>query len=389
MSLQDKSIAIFGAGNMGQALLKMALGKGARVFLFDKNPDILSAISLEYIEFVSSGRLSLKVAQESTATNNIPDGIDAIIIAISWHEARLLITALALQDKCPVIVLGRPDLEDPLITSMADRKYPLLLGTGLEPGLMESISSHILARHPQSHTIESYCGGLPDAPVGPFGYRLTFGRTLPIDPRLALTIKQRQRLSVPRFAEVKHHYFPTIGLLEAFDDAMLATTADHFQKHVVNFAQNTLRWPGFSHAARACQALGLLSPRKINVGELYTSVRELTDTLLTTACHSDETTSEDFVLCKWQHINQLGEKGELVIKASQPGPDISAMAFMTCAFAITAAQVLFEMELAGIIYPHEKPATLIALKFLQEITTSQHVEITTSGTLTSIITEAT
>lgn len=388
MSLQDKSIAIFGAGNMGQTLLKMAIDKSARVYLFDKNPDILDAISLKFNELVASGRLSLKVVQESTATISVPAGINAIIIAISWHEARSLINTLASLDVCPVIVLGRPALEDSLIPSMANSKHPILLGTGLEPGLMESISSHILKRNPQSHTIESYCGGLPEIPVGPFGYRLTFGRRLPIEPRPALTIKQCQLLSAPRFAEVKYQYFPSVGLLEAFDDAMLATTAEYFQKHVVNFAQNTLRWPGFSHAARACQALGLLSPQKINIGELNTSVRELTDTLLTTTCHSDETTSNDFVLCKWQHMNQLGEKGELVIKASQPEPDISAMAFMTCAFALTATEALFEMDLAGIIYPHEKPATQIGLNFLQKIKTSQHVEITTSGTLTSIITEA-
>ncbi|MCR9003623.1 NAD(P)-binding domain-containing protein [Rahnella perminowiae] len=39
MSLQDRSIAIIGAGNMGRALLKMALHNGARIFLFDINPE--------------------------------------------------------------------------------------------------------------------------------------------------------------------------------------------------------------------------------------------------------------------------------------------------------------------------------------------------------------
>ena len=388
MSLQDKSIAIFGAGNMGRALLKMALAKGARVILFDKNLDMLNAVSLENSEYITSKRLSLTVTQEDAATINLPLEINAIIIAISWHEGRRLIHSLASQDSCPVIVLGRPDLNDPLIPTLAKRKHPILLGTGLEPGLMESISSHILEQHPHSHTIESYCGGLPANPVGPFGYRLTFGRKLPIDPRLALTIRERQRFSVPRFSEVRHQFFPTLGLLEAFDDAMLATTAEHFQKHVVNFTQSTLRWPGFSQSARACQALGLLSPQRMTVGDLNTCVRDLADTLLTTVCHSDETESEDFVLCKWQHVDQFGEKGELIIKASQSDRDISAMAFMTCAFAMVATQFLFEKELTGIIYPHEKPATLIGVKFLQEIEKIRHVQITTSGTLTSIITEA-
>ncbi|MCX2944057.1 saccharopine dehydrogenase C-terminal domain-containing protein [Rahnella perminowiae] len=388
MSLQDRSIAIIGAGNMGRALLKMALHNGARIFLFDINPEAFNNLPPEYSGFIASGRLNVNVIEEETFTTEIPPGINAIIIAVSWHDARELINVLASQIDCPIIVLGRPDLNDPLIPAMGNRKHPLLLGTGLEPGLMESMSSSILERFPQSHTIESFCGGIPVTPTGPFGYRLTFGRKLPIDPRLALTIKDHQTFSVPRFAQVKHHYFPSIGLLEAFDDAMLATTAEYFQKHVVNFSQNTLRWPGFSYAARACQELGLLSRQEINVGKLNTSIRDVAETLFTAACKNVETTSEDFVLCKWQHISSSGEKGELIIKVFQPAPDITAMAFMTCAFAITATEVIFEMALKNIIYPHENPAGLIGLKFLNEIKKFRHVEITTSGTLTCMITEA-
>lgn len=387
MPFKDKKIGIIGAGNMGLTLVKMALGKNAHIILFDKNPEALIPISNKFREYIDSGRLTLDVIQDSTSNIIFSEEIHAIIIALSWSDGRDIINTISSFDVCPVILLGRPDLEDSLILSASRNKYPIFLGTGLEPGLIESISSNILEKNSQSLSIESYCGGLPETPVGPFGYKVTFGKKLPIDPRVALKIKKHKRLFAQRFYEVKHKYFSSIGILEAFDDAMLATTAEHFENNVVNFAQKTLRWPGFCDAARACEALGLLSPRKIDIGNLNISIRDLTNYLINSDYNSPATENDDFVLCKWEHVNHSGEKGELVIKVTQPERDMSAMAFVTCAFALTATQSIFDTEISGIIYPHEEPAVKIGVKFLQELKSSKYVEIKASGTLTSIIEE--
>ncbi|WP_337024730.1 MULTISPECIES: saccharopine dehydrogenase C-terminal domain-containing protein [unclassified Pantoea] len=387
MCFTGKRISIIGAGNMGSVLVKMALEKGAYVTLFDIDRDILNSVAKRQKKYIESGKLTVSSPHERTSIS-IPAGTDTIIVAISWYEARDLISTLASLDICPVIVLGRPDLDDSLIQKISNIKHPILLGTGLEPGLMESISSHILKKNPQSKTLESYCGGLPVTPKGPFGYTLTFGKRLPIEPRMALKIKHRKLHSIPRFIEVKHEYFPSIGHLEAFDDAMLATSAEHFKDQVDNFSQNTLRWPGFSAASRWCESLGLLSTRKVNIGELNVSIRELTNTLLNTASQTDEIKIKDFVLCKWKHINHSGDEGDLVINVSQNENDISAMAFMTCAFTIIAIQYLFETVHSGIIYPHEEPAIQIGLVFLRSLKKHHFVEFKSSGTLTSVIEEA-
>ncbi|PHM45084.1 Lysine 6-dehydrogenase [Xenorhabdus mauleonii] len=389
MTMSGLHIVVIGGGNIGQAVAWQSIEKGAKVTLFDRDQDRRELIRKEGHSFIQNGTLTVPDSESIFAELNRLAAFHCVILATSWQDGRHLLKQLAEQYNVPILMLGRPDINDPLITEieLQSTNSPILMGTGLEPGLIEGFAASMVSQVPKINSLITYCGGLPQHPSGIFGYKQVFGRRLPIDPRISLSIRDGAVLSTPRFSQVEHVYFEHIGLLEAFDDAMMATTASIFSQQVDHFSQRTLRWPGFARAAQACTQLGLLSDDCVTISEEKLPIRDIAEKLLTrtdTKTTVETKLDNDFVLCRWVVEDSDGQHGSLTLHIAAPATS-TAMAYTTAAFAIAAAVTVLSEPQSGLIYPHHPVMQTCALNFLRGLRHGSNAIIVTTGILEEML----
>lgn len=391
MTMSGLHIVVIGSGSIGQAVVRQLIEKGAKVSLFERDQDQLELIRKKESFFIQNGSLKVLSSKSIFVELNRLTVFHCVILATAWLDGRYLLKQLAEQYEVLILMLGRPDINDPLITEteLQYTKSPILMGTGLEPGLIEGLAASMVSRVPKIASLITYCGGLPQHPSGVFGYKQVFGRRLPIDPRMSLSISDGVMLRVPRFSQVEHVFFEHIGFLEAFDDAMMTTTASTFSSQVRHFSQRTLRWPGFARAAQACAQLGLLSSDCVTIGDKTLSIREIAEKLLTSVDADSEAKiaaklDNDFVLCRWTATNSDGKHGSITLHMTAPETS-TAMAYITAAFAIAAAKTVMSDPHSGFIFPHHPVMQTCALNFLRGLRHDGNANIVTTGILKEIL----
>ncbi|MDX7986330.1 hypothetical protein FE392_03125 [Xenorhabdus sp. 12] len=389
MTMSGLHIVVIGGGSIGQAVVWQAIEKSAKVTLFDRDQGRLELMRKVGRSFIQDETLTVLGSESIFAELNRLAAFHCVILATSWQDGRYLLKQLAEQYKVPMLMLGRPDINDPLISEieLQSTNNPILMGTGLEPGLIEGLAASMMSRVPKMTSLTTYCGGLPQHPSGIFGYKQVFGRRLPIDPRISLSIRDGTVLSAPRFSQVEHVHFEHIGLLEAFDDAMMATTASIFSQQVDHFSQRTLRWPGFARAAQACSQLGLLSDDCVTIGEEKLPIRDIAEKLLTrtdTEATVETTLDNDFVLCRWVVENSDGQHGSVTLHMAAPATS-TAMAYITAAFALAAAVTALTEPQPGLIYPHHPMMQTCTLNFLRDLRHDGNAVIVTTGIFKEIL----
>lgn len=214
-----KKIAIYGAGKVGLDIARAAIKKGSQATLFNNNAAHVSKLKTKNLKPLDKNNIFYAHLANEYFIDTVLHDHDCIFIASAWHDARQLLEKLAKKSTVPVITIARPLTKDSFLTELNPLHCPIIIGAGLEPGLIEALSAALLEPFKGSVSLSTYCGGLPRVPAGPFGYALAFGQKLPIDPRLVLTVRGREITKIPRFSSVEPIYFKQIGLLEAFDYA--------------------------------------------------------------------------------------------------------------------------------------------------------------------------
>jgi len=140
-----------------------------------------------------------------------------------------------------------------------DKGIAIVTDCGLAPGLVNVFAAELLARYPGATSVRSYCGGLPETPVGPLGYVLRFSMDSVIgeydDSILALRdgeIVEGEPLELLEEIE-----FDSVGRLEAFTTSGGTGTAPYsFRGKVPSYEYKTLRYPGHAAAMKLFRDCG-------------------------------------------------------------------------------------------------------------------------------------
>ncbi len=144
----------------------------------------------------------------------------------------------------------------------------LVPDTGLAPGLVNSIALRVMESLDSTDSIQLYCGVLPQNPVPPFNYKLTFnieGLVTEYDNQ-AVVLRNGDIALVDTLAELESIEIAELGTMEAFTTSGGTSTAPYtLSDRVKNYEYKTIRWPGHCELMRIFRDFGFWNPDPIQV----------------------------------------------------------------------------------------------------------------------------
>ena len=169
--------------------------------------------------------------------------------------------------------------EDPLtLNDKAVRaNVTVIPDCGLAPGISNVLVGHALGKLDKVRAVQIMVGGLPEKPVPPLGYIITWSPENLIDEytRKTRIVENGQIVDVETLSGLEEVEFPNVGMLEAFYTDGLRTLL-HTVKNVDNMWEKTLRYSGHAEKIRLLNALGFFNEDHISVNGVSLSPRKLT-----------------------------------------------------------------------------------------------------------------
>lgn len=280
-------ILILGSGLMGPAAAWQALQDPAvqQVTIGDRNPAALAQALRRLPQLQADKRfatMTLDVADPATLEPLLA-GTSVVISALSQGASALAIRAAARAGVALVDLTRPPEAEVPALAELVSQTGALaVIGCGVDPGLTEIISRDLAERLDRVDSLHGLCGGLPEKPAPPLGYKIVFGgRQLPLRDEAALALKAGELVSVARYSGFERLSFAGIGEVEAYHEGFMPWLLElPALRGLREGSQKTLRWPGYVEKVAVLRDLGLLSTEPLPVGGVSVAPRALLNALL-------------------------------------------------------------------------------------------------------------
>ncbi len=280
-------ILVLGSGLMGPAAVFNAISDPdvAQVVVCDRERDQLDACMGKFagtkgVEKLTAVQLDLSDRPEAV---ELMTGFDAAVAALPRPANKLAIEA-ALQAGLSLVDLARP--EDGWIPELRREANEaaglIILGCGVEPGLTEIMARHLANKLDRVDELHIKCGGIPEEPAPPLGYKIVFGgRRMPLRDWDGMIARDGQLESVPRYSGAEPVVFPGVGECEAWHEEFMPWLLDLpvFEKLHLG-TQKTGRWPGYAAKVTVLKEMGLLSQEPVMVRGVPVVPKELLDAVL-------------------------------------------------------------------------------------------------------------
>ncbi len=158
--------------------------------------------------------------------------------------------------------------EDPFLLDKKAKakKVRIVPDAGFAPGLSNIIVGRFNEEFGGLDYIKIMVGGLPQKPVPPFNYYITWS---PVDlieeyTRTARIVRNDKILKIEPLTGIEEFKIPRIGRLEAFYTDGLRTLLRTFKK-TKNMEEKTIRYTGHARIFKTLIDIGLFSDRKIKI----------------------------------------------------------------------------------------------------------------------------
>lgn len=137
---------------------------------------------------------------------------------------------------------------------------------GVAPGLSSILTGYSTSRLDKVREAHIMVGGIPETPVPPLGYTITWSAEGLIDEyvRDVTIIENGEKVQVPALSGLEEIDFPGVGKLEAFYTDGLRTLAVSFPE-VESMWEKTLRYTGHVEKVRLLRELGFFSDEPVTV----------------------------------------------------------------------------------------------------------------------------
>jgi len=168
-----------------------------------------------------------------------------------------------------------------LNASAAKAGVTIVPDCGLAPGISNVLVGHAVGKLDEVKAVHVMVGGLPEKPVPPLGYTITWSPESLIDEytRKVVIVKKGRKVEIEALSGVEAITFPKVGELEAFYTDGLRTLL-YTMENVEEMWEKTLRYLGHAEKIKAFQTLGFFDEKKINVEGVNVSPRKLTVKLI-------------------------------------------------------------------------------------------------------------
>jgi lysine 6-dehydrogenase len=152
---------------------------------------------------------------------------------------------------------------------------------GVAPGLSNMLVNRAISKLDQAKNVKIMVGGLPEKPIPPLGYTITWSVEGVIDEymRKAKIVKDGKVTEVEALSGLEDVELPGVGKLEAFWTDGLRTLLQTV-KGVENMWEKTLRYPGHIDRIKLLRTLGFFDEKPIEVEGVSIPPRQITAKLL-------------------------------------------------------------------------------------------------------------
>jgi len=280
-------ILVIGSGLMGPAAAYNAMVDDAveRVTVCDLSEEQLGTCrerlqGLPGTDKVEYRRLDMNDAAEAIS---VMKAHGAGVAALP-RAASVAAIPLALEAGMPYMDLTRVADEDleAWKSAYAGSDGFVILGCGLEPGLTEIMARHLAERLDRTDELHIQCGGIPEQPSPPLGYKIVFGgKRLPLRDSTARAVVDGRLVDVPRYSDPEPAVFDGVGECEAWHEGFMPWLLEvDALKGLRAGTQKTVRWPGYSHRVTVLRELGLLSEDPVDVDGVSVIPKHVVDAVL-------------------------------------------------------------------------------------------------------------
>lgn len=222
-------------------------------------------------------------ARDDGQVRNFFTSADVIVSAVPWQLNQHL-CQVALDCKRSFLDMGNePDwfwFEFRKRNQEAvDAGITIVPDCGLAPGMVNHLGLYCMEKMDECETIRLRCGGLPQNPKPPLGYKLVFNMIGVISEYSgeALIIEDGKLKFVPTLDDVEVLEIPPLGCLEAAPTSGGTSTAPYtLEGKVCNYDYKTLRYPGHWAVIRSLRDLGFFDEQPVKVGDIFVTPRDVT-----------------------------------------------------------------------------------------------------------------
>lgn len=361
--MAGKTYIVLGAGQQGvAAAFELALnGDAARVTLADASLPVARAGAQRIKKLLTARgarppRLSIITVdgrRESDLYKRIR-GHDGVLSALPY-SLNVAVARAAIAARAHYVDLGGhfDTTQDILRLDRPAQKMGIALSPdcGLAPGLCNSMAAHGIQRLENVSEVRMFCGGLPEHPVPPLGYKRVSHLEGVLDSYFGTTyvLKNGQVTQIKGFSEKEDIAFDApLGTLEAFVTGGATSTAPWtYEGRVRSYSYKTLRYPGHFDKIMTLKQLGLLDEKPVSVDGHGVVPQQFFLTLAqTTLAHPD--VRDLVVLRVIVRGEQVGQKMEIIydlLEYEDPKTGFSAMQ-RTTGFP---AAIALEMLVTGVV----------------------------------------
>jgi lysine 6-dehydrogenase len=139
---------------------------------------------------------------------------------------------------------------------------------GLAPGLVNSLGLYLIESLDECRSVKLYCGVLPQHPVPPFNYKLTFnveGLVTEYDYR-AIALRHGEITELETLSDLEHLDLPGLGQMEAFVTSGGTSTAPYtFAGKLEEYEYKTIRFPGHCERMKIFKDFGFWGEDPVDV----------------------------------------------------------------------------------------------------------------------------
>jgi lysine 6-dehydrogenase len=307
-------VLVLGSGLMGPAAAYNVMSDPdvTQVVVCDRSQEQLNACKTKLDGKDGAQKLSTALLDlaDQAAASEMMAGFDVAVGALP-RAASLLAIRAAAQAGTPLVdmtYLDRNELPE-LREAVEGAGILVVLGCGVEPGLTEIVARYLAERLDRLDELHILCGGIPEEPAPPLGYKIVFGgRHLPLKEADARIVEDGQLKPVARYSGVEPVVFEGVGECEAWHEGFMPWLMELDALQGLRLGtQKTVRWPGYAAKVTVLKELGLLSQEPVDVDGVQVAPKALLDALLFPHVRLEEGEHDITVF----RVEALGEKDSL------------------------------------------------------------------------------
>jgi saccharopine dehydrogenase-like NADP-dependent oxidoreductase len=254
-------VIILGSGKIGSVIAKDFSKTGVKITLSDvdikRAKKAAAEIGGDYTVFDTSDYRSM--------VDTLSE-YDLVLGALPGNYGTKALEACVETGKSVVDVSFTPEDPSELDSRARDAGIIIIPDCGVAPGLSNLLVGYGASHLDKVDEAKIMVGGIPEKPVPPIGYTVTWSADGLIDEyvRDVSIIKNGKIVQTPALSGLEKIEFPGVGTLEAFYTDGLRSLVKSFPE-AKNLYEKTLRYPGHVEKVKLLRELGFFSEEPIKV----------------------------------------------------------------------------------------------------------------------------